>query len=88
LNPVLSGHHIRLGKPAYKDAVEKYELVVGKTRSVNEKYREVILPLQETVKPFRKVNLIVRAFNDGLAFRYQFPFNKIKNPGRLTPRGH
>lgn len=66
-------NNVKLGKVAIKEAEEKYSLVIGKTSSVRERYREMILPLEQTVKPFRKVNIIVRAFNDGIAFRYEFP---------------
>ena len=33
----------------------------------------MVIPLEETAAPFRKINLVVRAFNDGIAFRYEFP---------------
>ena len=33
----------------------------------------MIVPLQEKEAPGRLINLVVRAFNDGVAFRYEFP---------------
>ena len=66
-------NHTRLNKPVYRDTTEDYALVLGKTKNVHTRYREVILPLEETVKPFRKINIAVKVFNDGLAFRYEFP---------------
>ena len=58
-------------KPVYKDSTEDYTLLVGKTSHVRDSFKEVTIPLLQTsVK--RRINLVVRAFNDGLAFRYEF----------------
>ena len=54
--------------PRYRQATEDYELTVGKTRNVHDAFREVTIPLDDEAK----VNLVVRAFNDGVAFRYDF----------------
>lgn len=64
---------LKLGKVILRNGEEKYSLVIGKTSAVQEQYREMMLPLEQSVKPFRKLNIIVRAFNDGIAFRYEFP---------------
>jgi alpha-glucosidase len=64
---------VKASKPVFRDGQEDYELIVGKTKKVHDTYREVLIPLEETISPFRKINLLVRAFNDGIAFRYQFP---------------
>ncbi|MGZ8539231.1 MAG: glycoside hydrolase family 97 protein [Chitinophagaceae bacterium] len=69
-------NNLRVLKPVFREAVENYELIVGKVKSVKHFFKEVIIPLEETKKPFRKINLAVRAFNDGLAFRYEFPEQK------------
>ena len=65
--------YIKTAKPIFRNGIEDYELIVGKTRSVHDAFREVLIPLEETRSPFRKVNFVVRAFNDGIAFRYEFP---------------
>ena len=63
-------------KPVYKDSTEDYTLLVGKTSHVHDSFKEVTIPLlQAPVK--RRINLVVRAFNDGLAFRYEF----LSGPG-------
>ncbi|MDQ6845450.1 MAG: glycoside hydrolase family 97 protein, partial [Bacteroidota bacterium] len=64
--------NLQQGKPVYRDTTDNYELVVGKTKSVHAHYKEVIIPLEEKKTPFRKINFVVRAFNDGIAFRYEF----------------
>ncbi|MCQ5353209.1 glycoside hydrolase family 97 N-terminal domain-containing protein, partial [Bacteroides uniformis] len=40
---------------------------------------EMIVPLVEKNGKERTVNLAVRAFNDGIAFRYEFPKQKAWN---------
>lgn len=52
---------------------ETYNLVVGKTRSGRDHYRELIVSLQEQSAPRRKLQLIFRAYDDGAAFRYLLP---------------
>lgn len=69
-------NNLRMNKPVYRDTSEDYELMVGKTKQVHTHYKEVKIPLEETVTPYKKINLLVRIFNDGLAFRYEFPEQK------------
>ena len=76
--------NIKSGKAIFRDGAENYELVVGKTRSVHDSYREVLIPLEETRSPSRKINFIVRAFNDGIAFRYEFQQQQTGSQFSLT----
>ena len=68
--------NLAINKPVFRDTSEDYELVTGKTKQVHTHYKEVRIPLEETVAPFRKINLLVRVFDDGLAFRYEIPQQK------------
>lgn len=70
------GENLKINKPVYSKREETYELVVGKARHIHSQCNEVLIPLEETVSPNRKINLIVRAFDDGIAFRYDFPEQK------------
>jgi alpha-glucosidase len=65
------GNSVTILPAKFRDGVEDYELVVGKTRKVHDSYREAIIPLESETKD-AKVNLVVRAFNDGLGLRYEF----------------
>ncbi len=65
--------NLKMGRPLYRDTTEDYELLVGKARFVKESYNEVSIPLLQLVFPHRQVNIVVRVFNDGVAFRYEFP---------------
>ena len=58
------------GKATYRDGTDDYTLPVGKTSAVHDRYREMTLPLGP-------VALIVRVFNDGVAFRYTLPGNLV-----------
>ena len=58
-------------KPLFKDSVEIYELLTGRSRHVESHYKEVTIPLQDRNNRSRIINIIFRAFNEGIAFRYQ-----------------
>ncbi len=67
------GHNLMIGKPVYRKGVETYELVVGKKKLVQDHFQELSLPIEERQAPFRKIKILVRVFDDGVAFRYEFP---------------
>jgi alpha-glucosidase len=71
--------NLKAGKLRRRQGEESYELVVGKVRSVKERFNEVIIPIQQSDNDIR-VNFVVRAFNDGIAFRYEF----VEIPGQST----
>jgi alpha-glucosidase len=64
---------LKAGKIITSDGAALYDLVIGKTKNVGEKYREMVIPLEQTKSPFRKINIAIRAFKDAIAFRYEFP---------------
>ncbi|PWJ60236.1 alpha-glucosidase [Dyadobacter jejuensis] len=70
---------LKLGKPSFREGKETYELVVGKKKSVHDSYQELLLPIMETLSPFRNLQIRVRVFDDGLAFRYEFPVQAQRN---------
>jgi alpha-glucosidase len=70
-------------KPVYKDSVEDYNLLVGKTSHVHDRFKEVTIPLMQASAK-RRINLVVRAFNDGLAFRYEFLPHQAKDSIVIT----
>lgn len=67
------GENLRMNKPVFETKEDTYELIVGKNKRIYSLSEEVRIQFEEMVRPFRKVNLVVRASNDGLAFRYEFP---------------
>lgn len=60
-------------KPLRSKVEEDYVLPVGKASNIHSRYNQLILPLREKSKTGRQINLVVRLFDDGLAFRYEFP---------------
>ncbi len=66
-------NNLKVLTPVSREGEEIYELVVGRAKTIRHPYRELMIPLQEINTPFRKINLLIRAFNEGLAFRYEFP---------------
>jgi alpha-glucosidase len=64
---------VRLEKSVRLDSAEQYALITGRSHLVHDAFRQLSLFLRETNAPARKLILQVRAFDDGLAFRYRFP---------------
>jgi alpha-glucosidase len=52
---------------------DNYDLVVGKAKSVHDRYMQAVIPLEEKAGRRRRINFVVRVFNDGVAFRYEIP---------------
>ena len=67
------GPGVTLGRVIRSAGVEVYDLPVGKASHVESLYREMSVPLVEKKGQGRRVELVVRAFDDGVAFRYVFP---------------
>ena len=67
------GPNLTQRKPTLRLIDETYELVVGKAKTVRNHCQEAIIPLVERGDAGRQVNLVVRVFDDGVAFRYAFP---------------
>lgn len=61
---------LMLQPPQFSSGIESYNLIVGKTASVKQAYNNLIVFLAQDKY---KINIEVRAFDDGLAFRYVYP---------------
>ncbi|HEX2394316.1 MAG TPA: glycoside hydrolase family 97 protein [Bacteroidales bacterium] len=55
---------------------EKWERVWGKRKHVLNRYNRIVLELKERSKPNRRLNIHFRAYNDGIALRYELPVQK------------
>jgi alpha-glucosidase len=77
LNIIFDGDSLsggtRLEKSSRLDSTERYSLLTGRTSRVEDPFRQLNLFLSETKHPRRSILVQVRAFDDGLAFRYVFP---------------
>ncbi|WP_198674119.1 glycoside hydrolase family 97 protein [Chitinophaga alhagiae] len=47
--------------------------VWGKRATVRNRYNETTVQLQGPAVPFNKLHIVIRAYNDGVAFRYEVP---------------
>ncbi|MEO1518173.1 MAG: glycoside hydrolase family 97 protein [Bacteroidota bacterium] len=51
---------------------ENWEMPWGEQRVVTNKYNELLVELEENASPNRRLNIYFRAYDDGVAFRYEF----------------
>ncbi len=59
---------------------EAYAIPVGKALSARDHHNELVVSLEETRLPNRKLSLVLRAFDEGVAFRYFIPEqNSLRN---------
>ena len=47
--------------------------LIGKASTARDHYRETVIALTESSAPHRRIELVVRAYDDGVAFRYRIP---------------
>jgi len=96
INNDIFGNDIQLGKASVSEGMESYLLPEGKSGKVHDPYKEVTIPMKERTGKKRLINFHIRAFNDGVAFRYEIPqqnnwqnytlteentsFNLVRNP--------
>ncbi len=74
-----SGHFgtgLKIKKVINSRKDENYSLVVGKAKNVRNNYAETKITLAEEKSPYREIILVARAYNDAVAFRYEFPKQK------------
>lgn len=64
------GKNISFGKVSSKKMEESYDLVIGKSSHVHSLSNELMVPVIEAGGLNRQINIEVRVFNDGAAFRY------------------
>jgi alpha-glucosidase len=67
------GPGVILHSPVMREGEDHYTLVVGKTSEVRDRYEEATIPFEESRGRHRQLVLLVRLFNDGLAFCWVFP---------------
>jgi alpha-glucosidase len=67
------GAHVHIVNITPSEADENYRLVTGKTSSVTNHYKGLLLELEENGAPKRQLRIEARAYNDAVAFRYVVP---------------
>ena len=67
------GKEITFGNSSTKKMEETYDLIIGKTSHVHSLSNELLVPVIENSGLKRQINIEIRVFNDGAAFRYVIP---------------
>src|SRR6185437_2098000 len=67
------GPNLKLHPPIHREGLDEYTLPIGKNSSVRDRFNESTIPLQESRGRHRTLTLVVRLYNDGLAFHWVFP---------------
>jgi alpha-glucosidase len=58
----------------------EYTIVAGKSRKARDRFNEITVSLKENIKPHRRYDVVLRAYDDGVAFRYIIPRQKLFRP--------
>jgi len=66
-------HGLKIAGAAPSSGDATYDLVAGKTRTVRDRYNQLDVDFQEPEGGKRRLRVIVRAYDDGVAFRYVLP---------------
>jgi alpha-glucosidase len=69
----LLSRNLKIASVSTRKVDETYELVVGKTRTVRDRYAETTVEFLEAGGLQRRLKVIARAYDDGVAFRYVLP---------------
>lgn len=67
---------LRILRTELNEMDETWEMPWGEQRTVRNHYHELVVRLEEVQAPNRRLELIFRAYDDGIAFRYAFPAQK------------
>jgi alpha-glucosidase len=78
------GVNTRIAKPHYKPIKVDTGIALRFPRPMKNHFNEVLIPIVERGVFQRKVNLRVRAYNNGVAFRFEFPANQAWKNFDLT----
>jgi len=78
------GANLVLKRKRIRSVNEPWERVWKRRKKVVNRFREMTLFLEEGSEPFRRFNLTFRAYDDGIAFRYEIPEQKGFELFRIT----
>lgn len=64
---------LKVHKHSEREVNQQWQQPWGEQQTITEHYRELRLELIETSAKPRRLNLVIRAFNDGIGLRYELP---------------
>jgi alpha-glucosidase len=76
-------HTLSTGLAHSEKLTEDYELITGKASKVHSECNRVVIPITERTGAKRTLDIEIRVFNDGAAFRYLIP-NQANWPGLVN----
>jgi alpha-glucosidase len=85
--PPLDGRSLHFVHAAQSESDTTWKAILSKNNPVRDHYRELQLEFTSESKAAPKLNLLFRAYNDGVAFRYQLPEAAAGNDLVLTREG-
>ncbi len=71
-------------KPGVKEIDDTYALIVGKAKNIRNRCRETVIELKDRHGTGRILQWVVRAYNDAVAFRFQYPMQEKWDSYTLT----
>ncbi len=66
-------HGMQLGDAVTRSHDETWQQPWGESRLVEDRYNEIRVPIIETRKTKRRIDLVARIFDGGVGFRFEFP---------------
>lgn len=82
--PPLDGKNLRFVRATQRDSDTSWEPILSKNNPVRDHYREFQLEFNSDSQTTPKLNIIFRAYNDGVAFRYSLPESNINSDSDLV----
>jgi len=76
-------HNLVIGSAHPERLTEDYTLLIGKTSKVHSECNRILVPVSEQTGARRKLNIEIRVFNDGAAFRYVIP-KQVNGPAMVN----
>jgi alpha-glucosidase len=78
------GHDLRITAVKHSTRDETYHLIAGKTSTARDHCNEAIVSLEERTGHRRRLQVIFRAYDDGVAFRYRVPKQRSMDGFKLA----
>lgn len=69
-------HYFKIDKCSCRENRNVWKPVYGEQETYPDNYNEMRITLKETIYPERTLDIVFRAFNEGVAFRYELPAQK------------
>lgn len=64
---------LRVAGVARRSGDETYPVYFGKSATARDRFEEAVVTLEGVAPPQRKIEIVLRVYDDGVAFRYRFP---------------